>query len=42
MSDWEIIKIVINFILKLISMFKSSDDTSTEDENKNDKKSMIY
>mgnify|MGYP003300785462 CR=1 FL=1 len=31
MSDWEIIKIIIDFILKLVAFFKSSDDTSTED-----------
>lgn len=41
MSDWEIIKIVISFILKLIAMFKSSDDTSTEGEDQLDKQALV-
>lgn len=44
MSDWEIIKIIISFILKIIAMFKSSDDTSTEGEGDNqlDKQPKVY
>lgn len=42
MSDIEIIKIIISFILKLIAMFKSSDDPSSDNENQQDKKSVVY
>lgn len=41
MSDWEIIKIVISFILKLVAWFKSSDDTSTEDENEPENQALV-
>lgn len=41
MSDWEIIKVVIDFILKLIAFFKSSDDTSTEDKNKPENQALV-
>lgn len=41
MSDWEIIKIIIDFILKLVAFFKSSDDASTEDKSEPDKQALV-
>ena len=41
MSDWEIIKVIIDFILKLVAFFKSSDDTSTGDKNELDKQALV-
>ena len=37
MSDMDIIKLIVNFIMKLIALFKQSDDTVVEEEKKTDK-----
>ena len=41
MSDWEIIKVIIDFILKLVAFFKSSDDTSAEEKNEPEKRAIV-
>ena len=37
MSDMDIIKLIVNFIMKLIALFKKSDDTVVEEEKRTDK-----